>query len=419
MTGNIEIFTSKAQRAVRTAMGIFLPSYMVMMILFTISFIPDALLSVLNLISYITGALLVLSFIFLIRPLTTKKLLPAAGLLILFFISYCITIVINRNMNFMGNVKVMLTTGIQLVLLFYYIAYTDQESAHALMRRVIYSLVAATILIATTNIILFIGWYNDFYIAHRFQGIFINSDFSSISALSLLCTIFLLRFEKRFKVIYISNVILQFINVVICASRTCLIFMSAAIILIVFIYAFERGNTKLKFVMLVSSIIVACVASGFVFMIRHQGFTQTSNEIRLNMICCGFDQFLSAPLFGIGPRNVAPIMTVRYPLVNLEGIIGGGLHNAYLQLLVSNGAIGGLILFSLIIYCAYFACSSWNAHTKYVSAILFGLGIYGLLSQSILFNNFPTSVILWSLLGYNLNLSVKNKIKPKQELKEV
>ncbi len=405
----------------------YLYYYTVFMILLTLDFIPDPLMSAVNLGSMAGGAVLVVYVLVTVRPYRSGQPLFIPFLLICaFFLCYVLTIVAQP--YFFENVKAMVTNGIQLMLLFFYFASASPEKAKSLMRQIMVSLVVMTFAIAVANLIIAIFDIQLRTDYPRYTGIYNNPNNASVSVLSIACSVYIFQFYRKYKWFLLVNIALQIAVNVLCESRGALAMLAVTAYIYATVFLVEKARSvKARRTIVLSSLAIAavlvCLSVAYVLRLVNNllamdgtviDYTDPFNKlgsssVRLNLIRCGIGVFLQYPVFGVGPRNIILYVVNMYPTVYLYGIMKGGLHNAYLSLLVGHGVAGtaAFLAFAAAVLRRVFTAKSF--HVWYNMAILAGIAVLALFEVNAFFVNFPTSFLFWSVLGYTVNIALQKK----------
>ena len=136
---------------------------------------------------------------------------------------------------------------------------------------------------------------------------------------------------------------------------------------------------------------------------RDEKQTNESNHFRLGMLKYGIETISDKPLLGQGVKNL-PNAVMKNTRRELIGIFEGGVHNSYLELVISNGIIG-FLSFAAIHVCIWI--SIWKRRKKIFAytdknkiiwfssffAVYIGLLIYGLFESILVMNSaFVTSM---------------------------
>lgn len=128
--------------------------------------------------------------------------------------------------------------------------------------------------------------------------------------------------------------------------------------------------------------------------------------------------FKAAPLFGVDFRNIrlaAPDTVIESFGVGAGQLKFNAFHNLFIDVLVSQGAIGFLIFVAFTLFCLmtlirlYFRMKAESADVKMLFALLVSILAACLASSmflsDILYVNTQNSVIFWILLGYAMRLA--------------
>lgn len=406
----------------------------VLLSLHLVRFVPVLALNIANGVSYCVGVALILALLVKEKPFMPKgRLFPLFCILGAFFVFYAVTLLVNGRVA--SNLTVFASTGIQMFLVLYYLAGSGDE-AEAAMGLVMKTLLAAGTLFALANIALLLAYMDIgkiFKNTGRFQGIFYNPNDAFVCALALACSLWMLRFGKGRKWLPAACAAVLAAAVFISGSRASIIMVAVTAVLFVFFRIRESGRGgRLKAVLLPVLVAAACVA---LFLASRQlieykwqsglagqnGTTvaevdeatkdsryseSVSNSLRFYLIQSGLNTFARHPVFGVTSRGLPEAVIETNRMDDETAYVSGvnsGLHNAYLQALVSNGLAGFIPLLCLLAYCAVTFAKGWRAEVKYAVAVLLGLCVYGLFESTLIFSNSPSSLLLWSMTGYAIN----------------
>lgn len=196
----------------------------------------------------------------------------------------------------------------------------------------------------------------------RISNAVINANtLGRLNAFSIILNLYYILFDKiKWWNIFLF---LAVICLIISSSRTALIALAFGIITLLLLKILNGRNKKnkvIKALALPLCILIVLIVASYLPMfttikIRLQnlvngllglGKTDSSINIRLNMITLGFRIFYKNPILGIGIDNAKVVW----------GLVGEGemyLHNNYVELLADGGMLGFILYYSMFIYLLY------------------------------------------------------------------
>lgn len=139
----------------------------------------------------------------------------------------------------------------------------------------------------------------------------------------------------------------------------------------------------------------------------------------------GLDIFQESPVFGVGPYLIPvkskPYLSPKYQ----QHVEIGGLHNNYLQVLVSCG-VAGLLVFIVIlfmmnrIYMRYLSDCLRRRHRPFalfgsMTGLTTALLVYNLVESKILLDNCMVSAIFWIISGYIICFCLQSQRAEKRQ----
>ncbi|ASW43550.1 O-antigen ligase family protein [Clostridium isatidis] len=442
---------------------------------FKITFLLWALIHSLALGQYVTsyaspiiilwGGLILIKLLLIDRVDFSRKYFI---LIFSFLLAYLVTIVINRELNLLGNIKTLIWQSIMIIGLFINDYRKDKKQILMDIDRIGRAVIIATLIISAISVLQFFldisyivtrvdgrsipqGYY-----AARLWGIYVDPNQScNVAIISLaLSVILLLRKTLLNKVLLISNILIQYSLIVLSGSRggsLGLIILLIGLFYLVFDRKFKDKNNAInskKLISLILSIIlsVALVATFRITrktlaLIPEIGYSisesiinkqndkdeNKSNNItidradvessngRIELWTDGLKLSKKFPIFGVGDRN---IMAIAQKLMPGSSITKQYVHNGYLHMLLSGGAVSLLIMMFLLGDIAISALRNIVNNKKhdndyYVYTILTSMIGAILLTTffitEVFFQNSFTAAILWIFVGYIVYLNKKEK----------
>lgn len=402
-------------------------------------------------------------------------------LLILFCISYAITIAINGFV--INDIKVLFYT----CMAFFILLQVEQEKSKEQVIRELGYIFKLIVIVGTVNMIISLIMYFVRYSgvvpspwvadAVSYIGVHYNSSLYGLignsNKLSWLCLmtiaglLFQMRTAKR-KVFYIINVLLQLYTITISNSRGGAISVYVFFCAAAFLYCLSQSEGKRFFPnaakIILVSVIVFAVSFGSIKLLKMVNskvilpaiinIVEDDDEVpveterpdsdldfnvnaRIQIYTAGFNVFKDHPVFGVGKENIPTYIHDYLPegsRMNQEGL-SKNLHNAYLQVLTSSGVVGSIFLFSYLLL-------SFRSSLKYliysrskdkdIVIILLGLMVsimvINLFESEIFLNKTFMLVIFWIAAGnvlYFINKDnekydriTKKILKPFQRIKK-
>lgn len=441
-------------------------------ILFAIAFFTP-FSSILNLFLLAWGGILILNDLLTKRAMfKSKKSIP----LICFMIFYGITIVINRDLNLFENIKIFALTILQFFILFIFDKDKSTEELHDSLKRFNNIIIKITFVASTISLVVYLLGINFQINNHNIgveggsmlTGIYTSANTAGpLAIISIIATLLNNKIlgEKKFSKYHLSNIIVQLIFIYMTNSRASL-YCILAFAVIFAIFNFDSVKEKaiglvgvgvIYFLSKIVNEILYWIYKGidFVIMIVKYLFEEakyyllnllgysfdkvdkgsldltggsTASEAiekeismgflngRAQLWECGFNIFKDNFLFGVGSRNVSDVALTYASYSDLPGVIGGGMHNIIIQVLVSNGILGFLSLFVFIVMCLitfikFFAkVKLKNKNSKIVLVIvatLITLLINNMAEANILYSASYMATVFWTYLGFGIVLSEK------------
>lgn len=159
----------------------------------------------------------------------------------------------------------------------------------------------------------------------------------------------------------------------------------------------NKPSRSLLYITIIALISLAAYESGLLQKLFVDYFARMSDKNvgdRIEYIQAGIDALKRHPLLGIGLKNIGK--TFHTPI-----------HNAYLQMMVDTGIIGGLLFLFFIIYLlatsAIFAAKFSGTDKRLAKGVLLGMCA---LSVHFLFEPFYDNLISWMFMGFAAVLPV-------------
>ena len=399
-----------------------------------------------------------------------------SGLLFAFLVAYAITVLVNFDLNLLDNVKNFIYTLIQFFILCWIDLNADKEKVKKEMLKLNYVIIACIFFLSLCSLIVYIfsipieinGSHYGFTNSMLF-GVYTNPSpggiSSFISVVLFIVNLVLYKIQnvkitKGVKGYFIANLVVQFLYVSLCNTRGSELawaaFIGAACVLL--LKNKFRTMNKFSKAPLVFALVVAIVLSGSFFVattvtrkvmsyvpstvqyIEFKLFPPDEDELLENGVYeqpviesldnvknldygffsgrniiwgSGLKVAKDNLVFGIGVRNIYDHTKMYLPYKHYTDANGAGMHNGYLQVLLSNGIVGlALFLAILLSYGKHFvkylfaqhALSNRYVITSVISAFIAAMLFNNLVETRILLNNALAPSIFWTYVAYGIYL---------------
>jgi len=444
---------------------------------FKVVFLLWALLHSLSLGQYVTsyaspiitlwGGLLVIKTLFIDKIILSNKYLI---LVYAFLIAYLVTIFLNRDLNFLGNIKTLIWSVIMMIPLFVNDYNNDKERILNDIYRIARVMVIITLIISGISLLQFFFNINFWvrrvdgplipqgYYAARLWGIYVDPNQAcNVSIISIALSIILYINNKLLnKKILVLNIIVQYLFIVLSASRggeIGLIFMLIGM-LYIFIEYLSRDKIKNSTFRTIVSVILGVILT--LGLMTTLGSTRktlalvpsatykikqnmeniseadkekakdkekeynsitvdrpdaNSSNGRIELWTDGFKLSKEFPIFGVGDRN---IMVMADKLMPGSSITKQYVHNGFLHMLLSGGIVSVIIIMTFIAIVAFIAIKKILFKQKYskeyysysVITIMIGsILLTTVFLTEIFYQNSFTATIFWIFMGYLVYLN--------------
>lgn len=388
--------------------------------------------------------------------------------LILFIVSFAISTIINMQYGFLENVKWIVWTSFQMLLL--YARRTDESTdkykrEFGLISKII---IGYSFFAAIASIILLLIGYSKVWIFEangqriiqgfiwgRLWGVYTDPNYGAvIGVISIILSLFFLKKAVRVpRIIYIINIIFQFLYIVFSDSRTGKVALIVSIAF--YLYAIllkHRQNIKSikKMILNISVTIFVCilillgmkavrvsyneVVSPLLSHIRimnnsieeeesekigrEEDIKSDPSNRRFDIWESGMEILKTAPIFGTGYVTFVPYAEQNVPdtyvLENDHGVFSS-MHNGFLNILVYQGLFGFLVfmIFTISVMLKILG-GIWKLEGEEYRYGITMLTCIGGVVCSMMFllegtyTNSIGAIVLWSFLGWLVQLLAPN-----------
>lgn len=373
--------------------------------------------------------------------------------IVLFLMCFVISSILNIKYGIFQNIRLMIWTLINFFVL--YIAGKDeskqeQESKLVIFQNIIvvswltFSLMSIITFIFKIDYMVQIGEHTFVrigYVENRLFGIFSNPNGTSFVALiSLIISLVHIlenvhgALDKRLN---LTNIVLQFIYIVLSNSRgTLVVFFS--IVSIVCFFTFYKSSSLKKIHKIILGIVLTAIICVILFyvinfirdiliyivnslfpaqtkevrVLSHQrkDFVENNDisNLRFKIWSSAWEIFKTRWLFGTSPGNVLNYAKSVFPDGFISQRMYHSIHSVWIGMPLYTGICGAICIFSFFAKCALKMALHYiknlnqklSPNLKICFLIIFATWIYGLVELEILFVNSVCSFIFWTSLGF-------------------
>ncbi|MGH4120701.1 O-antigen ligase family protein [Clostridium sp.] len=386
--------------------------------------------------------------------------------LIIYMILFLISNLININLNFVNNMKTFGYTCLFIFVLYSYKKDRSDKTMQSELYNINTIVITISSIVAFASIITFIFLiqftYNDIpqgfiYPNHpALWGFYGNPNSGGmVASVSIIVTFFNLylcdklhvkELSKLKKIYYYSNILLQWICLILSNSRGVLMSF-LAFVLFASYYIFTNFLTEKKNFNRFKSIIISLLLTIIIFSVFNLTVSASklglsyipkyvqklvtikeeddSNNLilerdivegnvtsgRIDIWKYGLISLKLDPIFGHGPHNIGLAKEKIYPNDKEFYITKNNMHNGYIQILLSNGILAFIafsIFYVLIIKDSLIILFTKNNKTSknkknlilFIVGLILSISVYGLFENAILLTGSYTTTILWVYLSY-------------------
>lgn len=334
-------------------------------------------------------------------------------LLVLFGVSYGITILSNRSLNFGANVKALMYMAVFFTIFYIVRDYKDKEQVYKEIKIIASVIILCTLVFSTITISTYIFSISGHYMYqgkfmyygvydNRLWGLYNANLGSVINAISIFCSLgFIFEGKKLFStVVNVINIIVQYTCLVLTLSRAATYAFYLMLCIFIFVMVLKKsskGETVIRLRALLISF--AITVAGFVLILVGSyaiktgmsyvpslvkyavsfvvGDSENSEPVviekeqlerieevegreggiftgRVDIWQACVKAWLEKPIFGLTRENVAAhAVDNLYNDIWTANVETGGPHNIYVCVLVSSGIVGFLLMMAFALYNVY------------------------------------------------------------------
>lgn len=412
-------------------------------------------------VSVLVGAVLLFTRLFELKQIIHSF---EGVILILFMISYLISVAVNVQYGYISGAKYFIWFALLIGGVFWIKRDTDRKKIY---NEFIILSIILIVIVAVTNIVniaLLIDKYSSIYASAdgnyyvmgyaswgRLYGIYTDPNYGSvISCAAVVCAIFCFLSARRilFRILLVLSVIVNFLYCSFSASRTGNIAMMIGISVFFFIFLIRKFK-KMFVLKSAAAAICAAVISVLVFNGIQTGYNSIQKHIaqseshnhtandnedeeaqdvpiigrteeelqgdvsnrRFDIWKSGLEIFRKNPVLGIGWNNTVAYVTENIPDSYMLGDINGlanfdVFHNSFIDVFVFQGLTGGLIMLAFIAYVIIVLVK--QVYTRKYEPKYFGIAVSmillcvfsGCVLSVLVYFNNIISYLFWLFLGY-------------------
>ncbi len=427
------------------------------------------IMKVISMVTIIFGVILICQELPEIKQILHYKYM---WILLLFGVSYTISLIVNGEYGFIGNIKGGIWLGLQLFLLYYIKPGTSREQIEKEIKTLFVVLISYTTVANVAGLVMMICRYGGRtflpdggislygFIWGRLWGSYTDPNHgAAITTVSIIATIYLIKNCKKWKVLLIFSIACNYLYIVFSDSRTAKVCCIVALFIAFLIRLINIKETEEKLclgkhcikyvgIMLLFVFSFSAVKNSYNFIIekmeesveeenleekleieemsvgRESDIENDYSNRRFDIWKSGIEIFKENPVFGISFRNIHPYAQKEMPetyIVNNDHGDFDSFHNVVIDVLVSQGMVG-IILILLMggFYAVYLIKKIFvekmrmNCKVNILFVIVITLLVESMFVSSIFYVNSPETVLFWICLGYLMFSVNENKVKIKE-----
>lgn len=435
---------------------IFRISYLLLAIITFNSFLfGKPIASVLVNVTFILGSILIVE-----RIVHWKEYIgtPYLTWLILFIFSFIISSVVNFKYEFVENMKWVVWTTFQMMLL-----YTNKRNTEVREYKKEFVILSNIIIVYTfmatvMSFVLLIMDYSQIWIFEengqriiagfvwgRLWGVYTDPNYGAVlGVISIILSVYFIQKNKiKLRLFYIINIIFEYIYIVFSDSRTGKLTLLISISLYIYCMLLKNAHTlkgKIRNILLTVGVCVLMICgmsgikNGYNAIMdwkidsmelpeeakdkeqeeqeigREEDIKEDPSNRRFSIWKSGIEILETAPLFGTGYVSFISYTMEKLPdtyVVNNDYGVFGSMHNGFLNVLVYQGIIGFLIFIAFVMCVTIKILKTiWKLEREQYQLAIVLSSCIGAVVCSMMFllegtyTNSIGSIVLWSFLGW-------------------
>lgn len=428
--------------------------------------------------SYFSYAVALLGgFVVLFRLLNFKKYISARGIvwLVLFCGSYFLSALLTRQYGLMENIQAVIWMVVQFFIIYTYDNSAPIEQDKKEIKILGWLFLGYTFIMSAAAIVMLITDYNNYrpagdtavisgFLWNRLWGLYTDPNYGAVfSIISMVLSVAFYKASKRpVRVFFIVNIVFQILYITFSDSRTALVALmvtvfAATFLLLLRAKKLEKHKVPAKAVISVILALVLAVGSAVTIAVvqktgnelkvlqyeynaKHKGDAEdevpdtiigrTDSDInndvsnrRFAIWQSGLEIFKTSPMTGITFRNYIPYAKEHLPntyIVHNDSGDFASLHNSFVDVLVSQGALGMGILLCfivslLIVFFRRFFKSNDEEYRYNTFLLLMFLPVLVsmMFYSETFYMNTGGAFLFWAFLGYFMHSLNRSAPQPK------
>ncbi len=380
---------------------------------------------------------------------------PFIKLYAIFAAAFALTLLVNWKYGWTANMKILIWMTFQFVALYAFDLYRSKESVTKEFHISLYIIIGYMSLANLVSIVMLFTNYLQYRILSedttfligvaywgRLYGVHTDPNYGAVlSVMAVMAALYMfIKAEKTWlKVIMGVSIFVQIAAMAFSASRTGMVTISVCLVIFFFIYAMTKGKKIVKSVLIAVAAVVIALAAEKGITLAYNGYTQIVAQSHSDdkeessddeLVKIGRDEELSgdvsnrrfdlwensveifkkSPVLGIGFGNIVSYSKVELPdcyLLTNGFAIFNAFHNMFMDLIASQGVVGVIFFFAIIIMSLIYVIKNWKKipQEDWTKCILLfsccvGFMVSSMFVSQILYVNNQTTVVFWTLWGF-------------------
>lgn len=381
---------------------------------------------------------------------------PFIKLYAIFAVAFALTLLVNWKYGWTTNMKILIWMTFQFVALYAFDLKRSKESVTKEFHTSLYIIIGYMSLANLVSIGMLFANYLQYRILDknttfligvaywgRLYGVHTDPNYGAVlSVVAVMAALYMfLKADKRWlKVIMGVSIFIQIAAMAFSASRTGMVTISVCFIIFFFIYAMTKGKKIVKSVLIALAAVVIVLVAEKGITLAYNGYTQIVAQLHTDdkeeekedkdLVKIGRDEELSgdvsnrrfdlwensvqifkkSPVLGIGFGNIVSYSESELPdcyLLTNGFAIFNAFHNMIMDLIASQGIVGVILFFAIIILSLIYVIKNWRKipEEDWLKCILLfsccvGFMVSSMFVSQILYVNNQTTVVFWTLWGF-------------------
>lgn len=427
------------------------------------------IMSILVMVTFVLGSILIVE-----RIIHWKEYIgmPYLFLLIVFCMSFFISMVLNREFGFIENTKWLVWTSFQMFLLYVKRENEEVEEYRKEFKVISQIIIWYSFFAAVASIVLMLIRHSKILILEangqriiqgfiwgRLWGVYTDPNYGAVvGVISIILSLYFMQTQnKKVYIMYIINIVMQFFYIVFSDSRTGKVTLIVSIGFYLYTLSLKKGNNLKKTQKIIRNLVMTvCVCAfmtagmkvvrisynnvvlPFISKIffeenkiseeeqveaekigREEDIKADPSNRRFAIWGSGIEVLQTSPLFGTGYVTFVPYTEKNLPdtyvIKNDHGVFAS-MHNGFLNVLVYQGIVGFVIfiVFTISVVIKIFR-RIWKMEGEQYRFGIVMLSCVAAIACSMMFllegiyTNSIGSIVLWCYLGWLLRLVEKKK----------